>query len=133
MKGISVPDREHIARYCGGANVHEDGSIDGAAFRLRQRQDKSWEEYLSVNWLEYLDPADRAEQLIKLRATFHGKGFDLRPSARFAVLKAGDLRNHVRQESPDKRDLKVLHKPQPNDPSHCGFLGSNRMMTWYQI
>ena len=69
MKGDRVPDKDHIARQCGGANVHEDGTIDGAAFRLRERPD-GWEEYLSVNWLEHLGPADRLRQLEILRQVF---------------------------------------------------------------
>lgn len=81
MKGDRIPDVDHIARYCGGATVHEDGSIDGVAFRLR-----GGETFLSVNWLEYLDPADRNRQLTELRRVFLDKNFSLRKTARFTVL-----------------------------------------------
>ena len=35
MKGDQIPEKDHSVRQCGGATVHEDGTIDGGAFRLR--------------------------------------------------------------------------------------------------
>ena len=120
MKGDAVPDPEHVARYCGGASVHEDGSVDGSAFRLR---DHRGETFLSVNWLELLDPSDRYRQLTALRQTYQAKNFNLRPAARFAVLQVGEVRTHVRDGSRDSRELQVLHQPEPDDSSHCGIFG----------
>ena len=122
MRGDQVPDNDHIARYCGGANVHEDGSIDGSAFRLRERPD-GWEEYLSVNWLEYLEAADRRRQIEKLRQVFRNKPFKLGAKAKFAIHEVEDLCEYIRNKSPDRRNLRVLHDPFPDDCSHCGVFG----------
>jgi hypothetical protein len=120
MKGDQIPGGDHIARYCGGANVHEDGTIDGAAFRLRKRPD-SWEGYLSVNWLEYLGPAERLRQIEKLRQVFLNKPFKLGAKVKFAVHEVAALCEYVRRKSPDRRELRVLHEPFPDDDSHCGI------------
>jgi hypothetical protein len=123
VKGVQVPDPDHVARYCGGASIHEDGRIDGGVFRLRKLDGKP-EPYLSVNWLEYLEPSDRAKQLDALRTTFQQKPrFKVGSSARFAVHNVGDLRAYVRANSPDQRELSVLHEPDLDDASHCGVYG----------
>jgi len=47
MKGDRLPPEDHIARYCGGSHISEDGYIAPTAFHLRPG-----EEYVSVlgNW-----------------------------------------------------------------------------------
>ncbi len=89
------------------------------AFQLRLN-----EEYLSVNWLEYFGPVPRSQQISALREVFLGKGRDLGATARFAVLNVGEMQDHVLQGTAGRTCLTVLHKPEPNDPSHCGILGS---------
>jgi hypothetical protein len=65
MKGQSIPDSEHVARYCKASTI-ENSAVQATAFMLR-----TGEEYLSVNWLENLDCPDRernkciAESLLK--------------------------------------------------------------------
>ncbi|SDW87679.1 hypothetical protein [Thiocapsa roseopersicina] len=123
MKGDQVPDADHVARYCGGASIHEDGRVDGSVFRLRKFDGKP-EPYLSVNWLEYLEPSDRSKQLDALRTAFQQKpSFKVRSSARFAVHNVGALRGYVRTNSPDQCELSVLHEPDLDDDSHCGVYG----------
>jgi len=122
MKGEAVPDEDHIARQCGGATVNEDGSIDGSAFRLKKKAGV-WEEYLSVNWLEHLEPEDRQRQLERLRAVFIAKGRTLGAQSKFAVHQVGPLRDHVRSNSPDNRALDVVHEPFDDDESHSGVYG----------
>ena len=122
MKGDLVPDLDHIAHYCGGANVYEDGTIDGVAFRLRRQTDGP-EQYLSVNWLEHLHPADRERQLANLRLIFSSKGWTLSASSRFAVHQVRALIDYVQSNSPDHRLLSVRHEPLANDASHCGIYG----------
>ncbi len=122
MKGDRIPDTDHIARQCGGATIHEDGTIDGAAFRLRNLRG-GWEEYLSVNWLESLDPTDREHQLELLRKVFVDKGRKLAARSKFAVHEVDSLRELVRRETADRRDLTVLHEHFPDDASHCGIFG----------
>ncbi|WP_295401147.1 hypothetical protein [uncultured Thiocystis sp.] len=118
MTGDPVPDTHHIARLCGGATIDEEGAVTGAAFRLRAN-----EGYLSVNWLEHLSQIDRPSEIAELRRILTGKGMKLGAMARLAVLQVGPLRGHVGAESPDRRDLNVLHEPFPEDDSHCGIYG----------
>lgn len=117
MQRDRVSDTEHISRYCGGAQIHEDGRISGIAFRLRESED-----YLSVNWLEYLGLADRHSQIEEMRRVLGAK-LKLGSQARLAVLNAGRLHEHVASASPDRRMLDILHEPEPVDPSHAGIFG----------
>lgn len=119
MKGDRVPDKDHIARYCGGAKIDEDGNVTGPCFELR-----SEEEYLSVNWLELLHSTNRTTQLEALRDVFTSKGMRLGATAKFAVHQVGKIREHIRSETTDVRELRVLHEPidegDIKDLSHCG-------------
>jgi len=105
-----VPDTDHISRYCGGAQILPDGRISGTAFRLREL-----EQYLSVNWLEYLGLGDRDSEIAEVRRVLVAKGRNLGTTARLAVLNAGVLREHVASASADHRVLDILHEPEPND------------------
>jgi hypothetical protein len=91
MKGDRIPDQDHVARHCGGATIHEGGTVNGTAFRLWRGK----EDYLSVNWLEFLDSSDRNSQLAALREAFRAKNFKLGKNARFAVLNVGQLREQA--------------------------------------
>jgi hypothetical protein len=123
MKDDPVPDADHIARYCGRAKLDENGRPTGQAFRLR-KSSQGIEPFLSVNWLEHLSSGDRSEQIDALRAAFAGKArFTVAASARFAVHQVGALRDYVHQESPDNRNLTILHHPEPDDPSHAALHG----------
>jgi hypothetical protein len=123
MKGDPVPDPHHVARYCGGAAVNEDGSPNGTAFRLRLRNGTP-EQFLSVNWLEHLGLGSREAELSELRRVWRGKPLHLGATARIAVLNVGELCRHAAAGSPDGRVLSVLHEPEvPDDPSHSGIYG----------
>lgn len=89
------------------------------AFQLRPN-----EKYLSVNWIEYFGLVPRNQQISALREVFVDKGRDLGATARFAVLNVGEMRDHVLQGTAGRTCLTVLHKPEPNDLSHCGIFGS---------
>jgi hypothetical protein len=116
MKGDMIPDPHHISRYCGGSTVQEDGRVGPSAFILRTQ-----DEYLSVNWLENLDPEKRDKQLQELRSIFKNT-LNVRATAKIAVLNVGRMRTHVRDLTEDKRDLQVKHEPIINDDdSHCGI------------
>jgi len=117
MKGDVLPDSDHVAHYCGGSTIQEDGEISAAAFTLRQN-----EEYLSVNWLEYLDSADRSSQIRNLQWVYASK-LRVGANARIAVLNVGSLRAKVEQESPGRHTLRVEHEPEEDDPSHSGIYG----------
>lgn len=115
MKGDLLPDQDHICRYCSATKFTENGLITGAAFQLRPV-----DKYLSVNWLEFFQLADRHEQIREVR-----KVLRLKPGARakLAVLNVEEIVNFVHTQSPDARKLRVLHEPIENDPSHSGIYG----------
>ena len=128
MQRDRVPDTDHISRYCGGAQILPDGRISGTAFRLREA-----DQYLSVNWLEYLDLGDRASEIAEVRRVLEAKGRKLGTTARLAVLNAGLLREHVASASADHRVLDILHEPEPKDPSHAGIYGLRQDDTLMEI
>lgn len=114
MKGEKIPDQNHIARFCRPWQVHEE-QIQATAFMLREG-----EEYLSVNWLEFLNCSNRENEITKLR-TIYSETFTVGARAKIAVLNVGDVHEKVLTESPDGRNLEVLHDPAMNDPSHSGI------------
>jgi len=117
MKGDKIPDPDHIARFCRPMQVSE-GQIQATAFMLRPD-----EEYLSVNWLEYLNCSSRDQEINEIRNIYSEK-LNVGKLAKTAILNVGDVREKVFTESPDKRNIEVLHAPIENDvhdPSHSGI------------
>ena len=114
MKGEKIPDQNHIARFCRPLQVNEE-QIQATAFMLREG-----EECLSVNWLEFLNCSNRENEITKLRTIF-SETFTVGARAKIAVLNVGDVHDKVLTESPDSRNLEVLHDPAMNDPSHSGI------------
>ena len=117
MKGDRVPENHHISRYCSTTRCTEDGQVTGAAFELRQT-----EEYLSVNWMEFLNLVDRAEEIRAVRRILSSK-ITVGTNAKIAILNVGEIVTHVRANSPDFKILSVIHEPEEDDPSHSGVYG----------
>lgn len=115
MKGDPLPEQDHISRYCSATRLTEDGLITGAAFHLRPSK-----KYLSVNWLEFFQLADRQEQIKEVRKALR---LTLGAKAKIAVLNVGEIINYVCSNSPDARKLEVFHEPEENDTSHSGIYG----------
>ncbi|MCI0558233.1 MAG: hypothetical protein MN733_07035 [Nitrososphaera sp.] len=115
MKGDPIADSEHISRYCGGSQVNEDGTINGVAFRVRLG-----DEFLSVNWLEFLHLSNRDAEIQEIRRVLNSK-LHFGAAARIALLNVRELLQYVSTESPDRRNLQVRHEPEPDDPSHSGI------------
>ena len=114
MKGKSLPDPDHIARYCKPKTLREDGRPSRTSFML-----KPGEPYLSVNWLEYFGDIERNEQLDCIRRHI---SLSLASTAKFAVLNVGETRNQVQTNS-GASHVSILHEPTPKDPSHSGIHG----------
>ena len=114
MKGETIPDQNHIARFCRPMQAPE-GKIQATAFMLREG-DKN----LSVNWLEFLNCLSRESEITKIR-TIYSETFTVGARAKIAILNVGEVRKKVLTESPDGRNLEVLHDPLVNDPSHSGI------------
>ncbi len=123
MKDEPVPPDHHVSRYCRGGSLLN-GEVTGASFFL-----KDDEEYLSVNWLEFLGLDNRDGEIEEVRRVLATK-LTLGSTAILAVLNVGDTQDHVRQNSQDDRDLRVLHRPDepPDkpDPSHSGIFDTKR-------
>ena len=115
MKGQVIPDSDHVARHCKTSTVAGD-EILATAFMMREG-----EPYLSVNWLEDLKRSDRANEVRALQELYPSKMTRVGAGARIAILNVGTLRTKVERESPDKCLLRVLHEPEPDDPSHSGI------------
>ncbi len=124
MKGKAVPDEHHVSRYCSPSRLREsDDRPAPPAFQLRDG-----EEYLSVDWLEFLHPSDRGIQLATVQDLFEKqRGFELKPAGRFAILNVGTARATVQEQTPDNRVLAVTHLPDPNvaGDSHSGIFNVN--------
>jgi len=113
MKGDRLPPEDHIARYCGGSHISEDGHIAPTAFHLRPG-----EEYVSVQWLEYLKQMDRFSEIREVRRIL-GERLKMGISARIAVLNCRELCTHVEQAA--DLSIRVLHEPALDDLSHSGI------------
>ena len=151
MTGDSLPDADHVSRYCSPGRI-EDGLPAAAAFELRPQ-----DQYLSVNWL-VLQPLrdDRYRPLLVIpaKAGIHRfkpdcycqnnmdmvleywrlsdlgmaldriRGeFDLRvsESGRFAVLNVSEVKAAV--EKVTQRRSSITHQPTDTMKSHAGVFG----------
>ena len=128
MKGDTIPDQDHVARLC-HPNQAPDGQVQPAAFMLRQE-----DEYLAVNWLEFLDCSCRESGINELRQLYSRKFSRVGAGAKIAVLNVGKICEIVRTERPDNRELKALHYPllladdptlKVDDLSHSGIYNLN--------
>ena len=113
---MSPPDDDHLSRYCKPTAVGRDGLPTAAAFELRPNED-----YLSVNWLEYLDSRNLAAAVERVRETFRRKGYRLRSNGRFAVVGVGAVQAAVTETA--GRPGHVEHLPLEDDESHAGLFG----------
>ena len=104
--------------HCSAARCTESGEVTGTAFQLRPQDD-----FLSVNWLEFLQLSSRDEEVNEIRKVFSLKLKRVGTKSKFAVLNVGKLIEYVRINSPDRRELSVLHEPEDIDPSHSGVFG----------
>ncbi len=114
MTGDKLPHEHHIARYCGRRHVLE-GQVLPSAFHLRLHMD---EQYLSVQWLEYLRQPDRTSEVTEIRRILASK-LTMRPPELIAVLNIGETINHI--QNCRNLSIKILHEPEPGDPSHSGI------------
>ena len=112
MTGDSLPDADHVSRYCSPGRI-EDGLPAAAAFELRPQ-----DQYLSVNWLEYWRLSDLGMALDRIRGEF-----DLRvsESGRFAVLNVSEVKAAV--EKVTQRRPSITHQPTATMDSHAAVFG----------
>lgn len=90
MKDDPVPPSDHVSRYCPFTTISEDGRrVQAAAFMLGDTND-----YLSVNWLEFLNLSSRGEEIEEIRKILSTK-LRLGAKAKFAILNVGSMQDHV--------------------------------------
>ena len=111
--GESLPPEHHVAHYCSPIQVGQDGLPLVPAFKMKQGHD-----HLSVNWLEYFGSDDIAQGIVHVRQAFVQRAYGLKRNGRFAVLNVDAARKQVKAGA--GRDVRILHWPESNDPSHSG-------------
>jgi hypothetical protein len=89
---------------------------------LRVMPDGQPEEYLSVNWLEYLHGTDTNVQIERARSEL-GANLRLSRSHRLLKLSVGDTRKDVAQKMMDGRQLAFHHAWLTTSHSHSGVYG----------
>ena len=108
-----VQDHHECSRLAKKGAQHEDGRIDGEAFRL-----KEGEPYLSVNCVDFHDADSREQRIADLRQVII-KNFNIRTQL-LALFEAGSTFEYVRENSLDSRVLTIEHHWEEENPSHCG-------------
>ena len=117
MTASALPPDDNVVRYASPRTIHDDGSVDGAAFHLRAGDDG-----LSVNWLEYFRSQPKARQLQEVRRCARLR---LSNNGRLAELKVGETQAHLGRIC----DLLLVRQPlpatenYPADPSHSEIIG----------
>jgi hypothetical protein len=107
MIGDELPYEAHVVRYVKSSWIsNEDGSIDGAAFRLRPNDSG-----VSVNWLECFSDRTKTQQLNEVRRLSRLK---MRKSGCLAELNVGATKQHVVKLT----NLHFIHKPLPIEGDH---------------
>lgn len=108
MKGDPLPSSDHITRLCFPKHAPM-GQVQASAFLLRKDEPN-----LSVDWLEILGCRSREKEIIKMREVYNRR-LDVKKNARIAVLNVGEVCDKVRTESPDNREIEILHAPESED------------------
>ena len=109
-----LPEDSNVVRYVRPSLVREDGTVDGAAFRLRLGEQR-----LSVNWMECFDGRSEAEQVREIARLIR---VQTRPRGCFARLSVGGTKEQM-------PGIRFLHCPleaegaYEADPSHSEIDG----------
>ncbi len=121
MSNPSIPDTNHISRYCRPSKV--DGETpQPPAFQLREEKG---EDYLSVDWLEFLKEFKGGCDAAAITEALRKRGLKVSKGGRHAVFNVGDLRSYVKKRVPKKRMLDVRHVPRHEEDSHSGVYNYN--------
>ncbi len=113
-----ISDDGDVTRYCHHKFLTEDGRPTSMAFTLRRTIK---EEYLSVNWLQRLNQPNRDAEIDAVRRIYAGKFRHRNPADKIAVMKVGEVREHVRRNSEDVRSLKFVCFDARSDSSYSGI------------
>ena len=95
MEDDALPESDHVSRYCGRGTLSESGDVTGTSFLLGPD-----DEYLSVNWLEFLKLDSRQAEIEEVRRVLSTK-LTLGAAAKIAKLNVGEVISYVIGGSPD--------------------------------
>jgi len=109
---VEILDTFDCARLVKATQKREDGKIDGAAFAVRQG-----ESYLSLNCLDLIS-GGHDTRIQHLREILRKK-LHIRKASSLAILNVGKTKDAVK----DRATLEFLHRPEPDDKTHCGLYG----------
>jgi len=111
-----VSSLRFLARYCKPRFV-KNGMPKKDAFLIRPD-----EEYLSVNVM----PGDLGMEagLAQVRRMLAKKRYGTSPNGRLAVFNAGRIIRYLREYG--GVDVRIEHKPSPDDPAHAGIAPAGR-------
>ena len=116
--GIQISDEQmealNITRNCKPCAVQDGLPLVGALLP------RPSEEYVSADWLEYLDSKDLATAVEEVRTRFQSRKYRLRPNGRFAFLNVGRSRESVTEV---QGRIEFEHLPLDDDDSHAGIVG----------
>lgn len=116
MNLAPLDSTDHVVRYCRPRTIDSQGRITSAAFAFRIREKR--EEFLSVNWLEYFEAANREERVSLLRVAL-GEKLTLSRNGRLGVLEIGQVRALAQNLATGS--VRVERHQSQEDPSHAGI------------
>jgi hypothetical protein len=127
LKDDPIPPEDHFTRWCKPSHVDVD-VIGVDAFLL---EEKDTDNALSVNWLEFLNCADRASEIAEIQRVLSSKLKKVSKNSLIAVLNVSTALAAVDESLSGKLALAVLHNPARDegkwdDPSHSSIYGLTR-------
>ena len=119
MTDRNIPDADNVARYCSPRTVNEDNIPTLDAFKFR-----NGEEFLSVNWTEFLVRSNVPEAVSMLRKIFLDTGYSIKKDGRIAVLGVKDIKIAISEVACTPQ---IKHDPKRDNCSHSAiYIETNR-------
>jgi hypothetical protein len=117
LKGESLPNSDHVLRYCKPTTVAE-GVVQASAFELRVDEHGTEEEYLSVFWMEHIHPNDHD---LQVAGVLSQSPISLKKNGRLAKLNVGTSKHLVNTKTDHTIDFQ--HEPNAPCACHAGIFG----------
>ena len=114
MTDKDIPRGGHVSRYCKPSCVI-DGRLLPCAFAIRRRED-----YLSVNWIEYMGVHD-LEAAVDVVCRVLCNKIKVKSGGRVAVISVGTAMS-VAFDAANKR-IRIRHASRPDDAAHSSIFG----------
>ena len=114
MNFKDIPKGDNICRYCKPSTVDNE-RLMGGAFCMGEK-----EEYLSVNWIEYLGIQNLKAAADKVYCVLCNKQYGVKPTGRMAIIGVG-MAISVGHDA--RKEIRIQHVPESDDCSHSGIFG----------